>query len=151
GGRKVGRTLKVFNDTRFDDPIDVEYKLNVGGKDQGGSWQVKLKPGTTGEKDLTLDVPEVKERSRGELTLTCSRGGKEGFREVKELWVVPADAGPRPAVDQAGLVVLDPKGTVKDRLMQRGIAFSEAESFDKLPAKAAVVVVGPSALSPREA
>ena len=50
------------------------------------------------------------------------------------------------------LAVFDPKGPVKARLTKRGIAFTEVGvARGHLPAKAKVLVVGPDALTPRQA
>jgi hypothetical protein len=153
GNEKVTRTLKVFNDTRFDDPIDVGWKLTVGGKlKSGGGAEMKLKPGeTSAESPVNFTLPVVAERTAGEFVLTCSRGGKELFREVKPFWVIPAGGGAKPALTKEQLAVWDPKGVVKERLQSRDVPFTAVDKFEAIPATAKVVVVGPDALSPREA
>ena len=90
-------------------------------------------------------------RVAGKFILTCSRGGKEVFREEKKVWIIDPGAGPKPAVaghPLAGhdLIVLDPHGSVKQRLAARGIAFTEVRSLAEIPVRPATVVVGSSAL-----
>ncbi len=153
-GEKVKRTLKVFNDTRYDDPITVESRISVRGAkiDTGtGFKDLKLAPGTAKELTAFHQLPMVTERTPGELVLTCSRGGKEVFRDVKPLWIIPRNGVAKPTLTKEQLVVWDPKGAVKERLQKRGISFTEVSKFDAISAKSKVVVVGPDALSPREA
>ena len=98
-----------------------------------------------------MKVPQVSRRAAGEFILTCTRGGKEVFREVKPVSVLDPNAGPKPSLGKTNLVMLDPLGSVKERLQARGIAFTEAASAAEIPAKAKVVVIGKDALSAREA
>ncbi len=92
----------------------------------------------------------------GKFILTCARDGKEVFRDVKPMWIIDSNAGPKPAVaghPLAGhdLIVLDPQGSVKNRLAARGIAFTAVTSLAEIPVRPSVVVVGRDALSAREA
>ena len=152
GGSEVPRTLKVLNDTRSSDPIEMAWELRVGGKKaDGGSRSFALAPGQAQEATVSLKVPKVSKRAAGEFLLTCSRGGQEVFREVKAVAVIDPAAGPKPALAKDALVVIDPVGSVKAHLAARGIAFTEAANLDALPAKAKVVVVGKDALGPRDA
>jgi beta-galactosidase len=149
--QRVKRTLRIFNDTRFGAPITMRYVVKVAGKEVArGSATRAIALGGTHDRDAEFEVPAVKGRTAGEMVLTCERGGKEVFREVKKLWVIPVDAVPRPKLTAKELVVLDPKGVVKARLKKRGIPFTEVKSFDALP-RAKVVVVGPNALTARQA
>ena len=151
-GQKVKRTLKVFNDTRYDDPIEMTWAFGFPGRpgDKGGQT-FHLKPGTAEETTIEFAAPAVKVRTPVELTLTCRRGGKEVFREVKSCWVIDPDGAAKPTLAKDELAVFDPKGVVKERLTKRGVAFTEAAALDALPAKMRVLVVGPDALTPRQA
>ena len=152
GGTKVGRTLKVFNDTHYDTPITAAWELDLGGKRVAGEQKVfNLAAGVNQEYEVTVDVPKVSERTDGEFILTCQRDGKEVFREVKQVAVIDPNAGPKPALKKAELAVLDPSGTVQARLDARGIPYTTAAAFEDIPATARVVVVGPNALSARDA
>src|SRR5262249_33374398 len=104
----------------------------------------------TGAQDVSFRLPAAKQRTRGTLTLICRVGREEVFRDEKTFWVLPPD-GPTPTGAEGEVVVLDPKGPGRQRLKAPGVTFSEARSFGALPAKARVVVVGPDALTPRQA
>ena len=51
GGQKVKRTLKVFNDTRYDDPIEMTWTFDRRrqGRRTQGKQTFHLKPGTAEE------------------------------------------------------------------------------------------------------
>ena len=152
GGTDVGRTLKVFNDTRSESPIEMAWELKVGGKNAGGAKKTfALAPGRHEEAAVTVKVPKVSNRTAGEFILTCSRGGKEVFRETKAVAVIDPDAGPKPTLTRDTLAVMDPFGSVKARLQARGTAFTEVARLDDIPAKAKVIVIGKDALGPRDA
>ena len=146
--------MKVFNDTRYDDPIEMTWAFTVA---RQGWWtrasrRSTLKPGTAEETGIEFTAPRPSRSGRpAELTLTCRRSGKEVFREVKQYHVIDADGAAKPELTNEELVVIDPKGSVKARLTKRGIAFTEAASPDALPARMQVLVVGPDALTPRQA
>ncbi|MGA2064809.1 MAG: glycoside hydrolase family 2 TIM barrel-domain containing protein [Thermoguttaceae bacterium] len=151
-GSKVPRTLKVFNDTRFAEPIDVAWQLKIGpGIVAEGGKAFKVAPGMAEQFEITLDMPRVdKPRTTGQLLLTAGRGGKEVFRDVKPLVVIDPAGAARPRLAKQDLAVLDPSGGVKARLAARGIDFTEVAGFAGLPAKARVVLVGPNALTPEQ-
>jgi beta-galactosidase len=152
GGSEVKRTLKIFNDTHFTDPIEGAWEVVVDGKTVASDKQTfDLAPGEHREYEVAFPLPAVKARTAGQFILTCRRGGKEVFREVKALSVIDPDAGPRPKLDKGQLVVLDPDGAVRARLQARGIAFTEVKTPAEVPDHARVVIVGKNALSPREA
>jgi beta-galactosidase len=152
GGSEVARTLKVFNDTRYADPIEMAWELKVDGKKAAGDKKTyDLAPGRHQEVKIAVKVPTVAKRTAGEFLLTCSRGGKEVFREVKTVAVIDPSAGPKPALSKDTLAVMDPFGSAKARLAARGIAFTEIAKLDDVPAKARVIVIGKDALAPRDA
>ncbi len=152
GGQEVKRTLKVFNDTQYDDPIIVSWVIKVGDLLLTGSdKEYKLAPGTAEEIPIKVLMPVVKKRTPGTFTLTCTRNGKEVFREEKPIAVIDPDSAAKPAIAKDDLIVFDPKGSVKARLTKRGIAFTEAATVEAIPAKAKVVVIGNDALTARQA
>jgi beta-galactosidase len=152
GGRAVKRTLKVFNDTRFADPITLTWQFRVGGKQiAGGSKVFDLAPGTDAVTTVSFRTPAVRKRTKAEFVMTCRRGGREVYRDAETCALIDADDAPRPQVAAADLLVLDPKGPVKARLKRRGVAFTEVASFDALPARAKVLIVGPDTLTARQA
>jgi beta-galactosidase len=152
GGRKVTRTLKVFNDTRFADPITMTWRFRVAGKTIAeGSRVCKLAPGTAEETTFAFQTPVVRTRTAAEFILTCNRGGVEVYRDKESCALIDADGAPRPKLAAGDVLVLDPKGVVQARLKQRGIPFRELAGFDTLPAKTHVLIVGPDALTARQA
>jgi len=152
GGSKVARTLKVLNDTHYADPIEFAWEYRLDGKPVGGEKKVlTIPPGEGQELKITLDVPAVKDRTRAQFILTCSRDGKEVFRDEKESSVISPDNGPRPAFKAGELAVVDPGGTVKARLQKNGIAFTELNITDDVPMAVRVLIVGPDAIDLRQA
>ena len=152
GGSVVPRTLKVFNDTHLSDPIEMAWQLRLGDQPVAGEQKVyRLAPGQHEEVQISVAVPQVSQRTAGQFILTCSRGGKEVFREVKNVAVIPPDSVAKPSLSAGQLAVLDPQGAAKARLQARGIAFTEVQSLAEVPAQARVVLVGKDALSARDA
>jgi beta-galactosidase len=151
-GQRVRRTLKLFNDTRFDDPITWRWELRQGDAvvafKEGSE---ALAPGAAKEFAAEMTAPHVKGRTGLDFLLTCKRGDKEVFREVKRFWVLPEEGPAAPKLEDGELAVLDPKGVVRKHLDARKVPFTAVDSFEKLPSEASVVVVGPDALTPRQA
>jgi Glycosyl hydrolases family 2/Glycosyl hydrolases family 2, TIM barrel domain len=151
GGSAVPRTLKVFNDTRSREPIELEWSFRVDGKAFAeGAETCLLEPGTAKELSILLRTPKVTARTAGELVLTLHRGGQPVFRDVKPCHVL-ADLPSAPALTENQLAVYDPKGTLTPWLKQRGYLCVSVASLDKLPQKLHVLLVGADALTPREA
>ncbi len=152
-GHKVTRTLKVFNDTHDDSPIEMTWALTTAKRlgDQG-KQTFHLKPGAAEETHIEFTAPQEAGAGRheAELTLTCRRGGNEVFHEVKSCWFIDPNGAAKPALSKEELAVFDPKGTVKDRLAKRGLPFTEIAKLDAMPPTMHVLVVGPDALTPRQ-
>ncbi|MGA2617201.1 MAG: glycoside hydrolase family 2 TIM barrel-domain containing protein [Thermoguttaceae bacterium] len=152
GGSTVTRTLKVCNDTHYGDPIEMGWELRLDDKPVAGQKRTfQLGPGQHEEVQVSCPVPPVSKRTAGQFILTCSRQGKEVFREVKSVAVIDPGAGPKPSLAASQLAVIDPQGSAKARLRSRGIAFTEAKGLSDVPAQCRVVLVGNGALSARDA
>ena len=152
GGSKVPRTLKVFNSTRHAEPITAAWQLTLDGKPAGGQKKTfPIAPGETELWEVTVPVPAVKRRTAGTFVLTCTRGGKEVFREVKTVAVIDPDTALRPTIAAGELLVLDPDGAVRRRLKKRGIAFSPVSSVREVPRGTKMLVVGKDAVAAAEA
>ncbi len=150
-GAQVTRDLKAFNDTRFPDPIDVEWQFVVDGKKVAGEKKsLAIPPGGTQEFTATFQVPAVKDRTAAEFILTASRGGKEVFRESKKSWVINPDAAPKPNIS-GDLLVWDPQGAVEARLKSRRIAFKPVRSLAEIPAKFGLLILGKNAVTAADA
>jgi beta-galactosidase len=151
GGETVTRTLKVFNDTHSGEPIEVKWSFRVAGKVEAeGTETFALEPGTAKEFTITFRAPKVDRRTAGELVLACHRGGARVFGDVKPLVVLAGMPEP-PQLNPNQVIVYDPRGAVQPWLKQRGYPFREVTSLDKLPERVVVLIVGPDALTPREA
>jgi hypothetical protein len=88
-GQLVTRTLRIFNDTRTTEPIDVEWSFRSGGKAYAeGAETFTLKPGTSEKYVIAFRAPPFPLRTKSELVLTCLRGGVELFRVVKPCVIV---------------------------------------------------------------
>lgn len=145
------RLLKVFNSTRHPEPIAAAWKLTVGGKVVGEARKTfNIPPGEAEEWAVKVAVPTVARRTEGEFVLTCSRGGKEVFREVKAV-SVPPETVSKFRLPAGKLFVIDPKGAAARRLERRGASFTAVKSLADVPAKAAMLLVGHDAISAEDA
>ena len=130
----------------------MTWQLHLGDRPVAGEQKVyRLAPGQHEEVQISVAVPRVSQRTAGQFILTCSRGGTEVFREVKDVAVIAPDRVAKPSLSAGQLAVLDPQGAAKARLQARGIAFTEVQSLAEVPAQARVVLVGKDALSARDA
>lgn len=146
-GASVPRTLKVFNETRWSDPIEVGWQLNLDGKKvTEGRKLFNLPPGDAEEFSLSLQFPRVQKRTAGELILTASRKGTEVFREIKQYTLINPTAPPK-AEFQDELLVWDPLGNLSKHLQKRGIRFRQVEQFAQVPARFGALIVGNDAIS----
>ena len=149
GGEHVTRTLKIFNDTHYADPIQMSWKVTVDGKDVASATKTyTIAPGHNQDETLAFTAPVVSQRTAGELVLTCLRGGKEVFRDVKPIAIIDTDGLGRSPVITGAVAVFDPSGVVGAHLRSRGVAFTEIQDPSDIPAQARLVIVGPDALTP---
>ncbi|MGA2034489.1 MAG: glycoside hydrolase family 2 TIM barrel-domain containing protein [Thermoguttaceae bacterium] len=151
-GQPVSRTLKIFNDTRFDDPIDFAWSLTVGGRKLGGGTKCyQIPPGGSRQVQGRLQMPAVDDRAEGQLLLALSVKGEEVFRDVKRLSVLNADPRRNKAAGLAtlaagDLLVCDPHGTLIDFLRRGGIPFTELKDLKTLPDAGRVLLIGKDAI-----
>jgi hypothetical protein len=144
-GAPFGRTLKVFNDTRFADPITATWALEQDGKTiVSGTKDFALAPGTAQELPITLAAP--KQPGTYTFVLTATRKGAEVFRDSRAIRVI-APEGAKVAVKAGALAVLDPSGLVGKRLTARGMPFTAVKDLAGIPASATTVIVGPDAVT----
>ena len=73
----------------------MAWELLLDGKKIAGAKRTcTIAPGAAQDAQITLNIPAVSKRTAGQLILTCSRGGKEIFREIKTIAVVDPSAAP---------------------------------------------------------
>jgi hypothetical protein len=152
----VRRSLALFNDTHFADPIDFTWTLVIGGKKV--AWQTTMHtvpPGEDEKFEISLTMPDVTARQEGQWTLSLAVAGKEVYRDVKSISVLPSgSAAERPALRAAGgvqnLAVFDPTGTAMAFLRSRSIPFTPLASLATLPEASHVLLIGKDALTPAE-
>ena len=150
-GRTVNRTLAIFNDTHYADPITFAWTLTLEGRQAAGrSKEYVVAPGTHLQFDEPIQLPSVQGRKDGEIVFTLSVSGKEVFRDVKIVSVLAPQARDMGGLTAASLVVFDPQGAVRAFLKTRGIASTAIDSLDQLPPAARVLVVGRDALDAQE-
>ncbi|MGO9115205.1 MAG: glycoside hydrolase family 2 TIM barrel-domain containing protein [Thermoguttaceae bacterium] len=148
-GQKVSRDLAVFNDSHDTDPIAVNMRLEVAGKQIiEGRRQFTVTPGQRAAFKLTLPMPVVDARQEGRLLLSLSVRGKEIWSDSKEVSVLPSvEAADRfGTLPAEGLCVVDPAGGVAAFLKDRSIPFKAVDDLASLPKSAKVLVVGKDAL-----
>ncbi len=155
-GQTVKRSLALFNDTHFADPIELTWTLIINGKRVGEQTTTHhVAPGGNEKFDATLTMPPATARQEGQWTLRLAVGGKEVFHDVKNVSVLPsAGASVRPAalgaLTAATLAVYDPKGLAIAFLKSRGIPFTPLASLAALPEAAKVLLIGKDALTSAE-
>ena len=155
-GQTVNRSLALFNDTHSADPIDLTWTLTIGGKRFAYQTTTHhVAPGTNEKFDVALAMPTVTARQEGQWTLRLTVGGKEVYRDVKSISVLPTGvANARPAalgmLTAQSLAVYDPKGTAVVFLKSRSIPFTPLSSLTTLPETAKILLVGKDALTVAE-
>ena len=152
-GQVVKRTLAIFNDTRFGDPITFTWRLSFAGKTVASSTTTHhVAPGTHEEFGVPITMPKVNGRQEGELTLILTVSGQEVFRDTKAVSVLNTagrPAGLRKLV-KGEVLVYDPKGGIASFLKARGIPFRTVTDLAALPTSGKVLVVGKDAVAAEE-
>ena len=88
--QNVTRTLGIFNDTHDAAPITLTCALTVGGRQIARTSRAyAVPPGGDQKFDVTLPMPAVTARQEGTWTLTLTRAGKQVYRDVKVVSVLP--------------------------------------------------------------
>ena len=147
------RTVGIFNDTRFADPLTFTWKLVLDGRPVADKSTVHAVPPGENEKfDVELPIPNSARRLDGQWTLTLAAQGKELFRAVKEVSVLPTgrDQPKPPAVAKlpaADLFVYDPSGNATAFLRSHGIAWTPLADLNPPPVAGKIWLVGQDTLT----
>ncbi len=100
-GQNISRTVGLFNDSHYDEPLTFSWNLSVGGKSvQSKSAVYNVAPGTNQKFKVELAMPVVQDRAEGQWTLSLKAGGREVFRDVKDLSVLNPNPNVSPAVSR---------------------------------------------------
>lgn len=145
-GQNVTRTFGVFNDTQYADTITFTRRLTIDGKEvYRKTSRHEVRPGAPEKFDETIPMPQVTARREGELLLVLSVKGREVFRDVKAVSILP----PVKIAGIGQVAVYDPKDKLKAFLDGAGSAYTRVSSLESLP-QAKVLIVGPDALNEAE-
>ncbi len=147
-GEEFTRTLKLFNDTRFDTPITVNWAFAVGEKTVDENKRTfQLPPGEDETFSVSFKAPDVDKPTEARFTVTAYRDGQQVY-ETERSWRILPKSQISPAAKQADIVVWDPSGTVQQRLRSQKMAYEEVQSAAALEDVAAdLIIVGPNAVS----
>lgn len=154
--QEVTRTLRVFNDSRFDDPITFWWQWDCGGQRIAkGKQRLNVVAGASHTFSVTLTMPPTDSRLEGKLQLALTRGGKTLFRDTKNVSVLgrslTADVAMQIAtLSKADVLVHDPNETVTPFLLQAGIPFTVCDAIATLPNAGRLLIVGANAISSTE-
>ncbi len=150
-GKKYEREFGVFNETRFDEPIEVSIDLATASETIfSDNRKVKVAPGAYETFKVNFELPKVDVRTPANLTIVCSREGKEVYRDDKEVYILNTDTE-IPSMDGKRLIVFDPNGEAIWRLNALDVDFAMAQSLEELPGDFDVLLIGRNALTPETA
>jgi len=148
-GQNVTRTIRVYNDTQYSDPLTLEWTLEVAGKKHASErLACQVPPGDYVERKLVLPMPKhvpAGSRLPGRLVLSLYARSRLVFRDEKPLSVlgVPKLS---PGVLQTECYVYDPSEVLTSRLRGLGLRVLPVASLSSLPASGRVLLVAPDTL-----
>lgn len=138
------RDIKIFNDTRFDNPIKFSWQL-LHDKTviSQGNKTYDIKAGHAQQDKLTINTPQAFTDMTLTLRLTLTVQGKQVFEDTHNLFMLFKE----PVKQHEGLVVYDPKGKVSPWLIKNRIAHRKIHSLDTNPNAIKTLLIGPNALT----
>jgi len=148
-GQEVHRTFGVFNDTQYPDPMTFTRILTVAGREAFRKTSLhSVRPGTAERFDEVIPMPRVASRTEGELVMNLTVAGKEVFRDVKAVSILPQPGLARTVgLGTGSIAVFDPEGTLAGTLKDLGIQFTSVTRLEDLAGSPKLVLVGPNAVS----
>jgi len=145
-GSTMRRTVKVFNDGHRDDPLTLEWKVVLDGRETAAGQNVyNVPPGRAEQDILEAPLPVVKARADGQLELDLYARGERVFHDARPVSVLPLP-GKIDELDADRLCVYDPKEAVREWLDDVGQPYTAVEALDGLPDAANVLLIGPDGL-----
>lgn len=137
----VTRTVGIFNDSRFNEPLELRYRLKFP---QFTSPEFKktfrVPPGGRQIAKIELVMPEVMARTEGEWQFSLYAGTTTVFRDVKPITVLPEEPA---TLGVKGLVVYSP---VASPLATR-LGCPRVSSLAQVPVGTRVLIVDENALT----
>ncbi|MFW6303208.1 MAG: sugar-binding domain-containing protein [Candidatus Sumerlaeota bacterium] len=148
-GQENSLLFKVMNDALSRNPLTFEWSYVDGEKVIAqGKEEMNVEPGFGEEVTLKIQAPETDERIEAVLKVKVTQEGTETYTDERLIPVLPKVKGF--GIKQK-IFVLDPSGKVADYLKSIGQEFQMVEQISEAKAEKAVLIVGPSALSPEQA
>lgn len=149
GGRRNEMLFKVMNDTLSREPVTFEWSYEAeGGRIAAGKNDIRIEPGFGREQTLVINAPETDRRLEGTLKLKVSQPGADDYVDERPVPVLPTVD----AIDvEAPIALFDPAGRLKDHFSSMGVEFQTIDELAKLEGRGGLLLVGPDALSPKEA
>ena len=143
----IARTMGVFNDTRFDTPLELRYQLKFPKfTSPVVKRTLKIAPGEREFFKVNLVMPEVQSRTAGEWVISLYADGKPVFQDTKPISVLPEV---RPITGITGVTVYDPQKTrLSETLSSMGVKSVVTTSLYSISAKTKILVVGENSISP---
>lgn len=152
--QKVSRSLRVFNDTRYDAPITFSWSLTFDGRPvQEGHQLCHVTPGGSQPLEITLSMPAVAQRTEGRLEFKLTVGGQTVFQDAKEVSVLDnrdACATAAGRLSKTDLLVYDPHGSIIKFLELHAIPFTRLENLSSIPDRGRVLIIGNDAVAATE-
>lgn len=139
------RTIKVFNDTHFDDPMLFTWQLITNNTVVGqGHKTYTIAAGHSQEDELTLPIPQVLTDMDVTLRLMLSVKGQSVFSDDHTLHVL------FPEQMQIGLstAIFDPSHKVTDWMTKKNIAIQMLNQPQQINNTVRLLIVGPNAITP---
>lgn len=151
-GETITRDLRVFNATRFNDPIEASWQITIDGKRiDGGKKTFNIPAGEHETFQISFTCPKAKKLATGSFELTASRKGEVVFEDKKAVRVLAPEHIKLRGPGTGKLAVFDPKGSLRAWLDDRGEKYAPINSLDAVPAGAEVILVGADAIQPDKA
>ena len=149
GGSTVKRTMKVFNNSHYNDPISLTWSLDIAGKKVAGETkEFNVPAGEAQEFEVALPLPKVTARAEGTWTLSLTQRGATVYNDTKAVSVLNGDA--TLSTPKLNPYVYDPQGAVSAYFTAHKIPFTPLRDLESLPTRPSVLIIGKDALSAAE-
>lgn len=152
-GKSATRTVGIFNNTRFADPLTFSWKLILNKKEIAShSTTHTVAPGENEKFEVQLPIPSTRDRLEGQWVLGLAIKDREIFRSVKEVSVLPSGKDlPIPSavsrMKPTDLYVYDPKGGSISFLKAHNIPFTQLAAITPPTEPGKIWLIGEDALT----